>query len=95
MEMKEQDYMSQRVDDQINWLEKKSAHNQKWYKRNKSLIIIASVSIPFMAGFIEEGEEVTIMKILIAIAGPRSETAGDRTRPQCARQSRGARPRAR
>ena len=69
MEMKEQDYMSQRVDDQINWLEKKSAHNQKWYKRNKSLVIIASVSIPFMAGFIEEGDEATIMKILIAIAG--------------------------
>ena len=66
MEMKEQDYMSQRVDDQINWLEGKSAFNQKRYKFSKSIVIVASVSIPFMAGFIEDGDQATVMKLAIA-----------------------------
>ncbi len=69
MEMKEQDYMSQRVDDQINWLEGKSAFNQKRYKFSKSIVIVASVSIPFMAGFIEDGDQATVMKLAIALAG--------------------------
>jgi hypothetical protein len=69
MEMKEQDYMSQRVDDQINWLEGKSAFNQKRYKFSKSIVIVASVSIPFMAGFIEDGDQATVMKFAIAFAG--------------------------
>ncbi|MDP4710970.1 MAG: DUF4231 domain-containing protein [Saprospiraceae bacterium] len=69
MEMKEQDYMSQRVDDQINWLEGKSAFNQQRYKFSKSIVIVASVSIPFMAGFIEDGDQATVMKFAIAFAG--------------------------
>ena len=67
--MKEQDYMSQRVDDQINWLEGKSAFNQQRYKFSKSIVIVASVSIPFMAGFIEDGDQATVMKFAIAFAG--------------------------
>lgn len=69
MEMKEQDYMTQRVDDQINWLEGKSAFNQQRYKFSKSIVIVASVSIPFMAGFIEDGDQATVMKFAIAFAG--------------------------
>lgn len=67
MEMKEQDYMTQRVDDQLNWLEKKSAFNQQRYKLSKAVVIIASVSIPFLAGFIDEN--AMVMKFAIAFSG--------------------------
>ena len=67
MEMKEQEYMTQRVDDQLNWLEKKSAFNQKRYKLTKAVVIVASVSIPFLAGLIDEN--ASLMKYAIAFSG--------------------------
>lgn len=48
--MNEEEYLTSRLDDQINWYDKKSQTNQKLFKRLKiSEIIIAGI-IPFLAG---------------------------------------------
>jgi Protein of unknown function (DUF4231) len=42
--MNEQDYIKQRLDDQINWYSKKSATNKKWYRLCQfSLIVLAAL----------------------------------------------------
>ncbi len=53
--MKEADYISSRIDQQIKWYDDKSSWNQKRYKFLKTLIIFFSVSIPFLTGLIGEG----------------------------------------
>jgi|WetSurMetagenome_2_1015567.scaffolds.fasta_scaffold80227_2 hypothetical protein len=47
--MNEQEYLSERVDDQINWYDKKSKTNQKWFKRFKVIEIILSASLSLFA----------------------------------------------
>ena len=58
-----QNYLKERVDDQINWYNKKSKFNQTWYKRLKSIAILCSVSIPFLTGFAERFGDSTIVVI--------------------------------
>ncbi len=47
--MGEADYIEQRLDDQLNWFEKKSAAAQRWYKRLRLIEIVAAASIPLLA----------------------------------------------
>ena len=65
--MTEQDYLSQRVDDQINWYSKKSTFNKKRYQFIKALIIVISACIPVLA-IIISGDDNTV-KIAVGIAG--------------------------
>lgn len=65
--MDEQTYMKERVDDQITWLEGKSAWNQTRYKRIQTLIIVCSVLIPFGTGFLTD--ERQWLQISIGVAG--------------------------
>ena len=65
--MTEQDYLSQRIDDQINWYSKKSAFNKKRYQFIKALVIIISACIPVLAIVITGKDE--ILKIAVGIAG--------------------------
>lgn len=65
--MSEKQYLSERLDDQINWFDKKSAFNQKWYKRLQVMIIVASCSIPFLTGFVDENG--FYVKFTIAVLG--------------------------
>lgn len=44
--MNEQDYLTQRLDDQISWYDKKSQAHQKWYKWHKRVEIVAGAIIP-------------------------------------------------
>ncbi len=48
--MNKEDYMKDRVEDQINWYEKKSAKNKKSYHRIKVAEIILAVLLPFISG---------------------------------------------
>lgn len=54
-QLDEQAYLSQRVEDQLAWFEKKSASNQLRYKQLRMAVIFFSALIPLMVGFIEEG----------------------------------------
>ena len=61
-----EDYIEQRLNDQINWYGQKSSTNQLWFKRLRFAEIVAAAVIPFLAGF--AGESLSI-KIAIGALG--------------------------
>lgn len=52
--MNEQEYLKQRLDDQIDWYDKKSMFNQKWFKRLRNIELLLSALIPFLVGYIPQ-----------------------------------------
>ena len=60
MAIGEVEYLEQRLDDQINWYDKKSAANQAAYKRLRLIEIIAAASIPLLAGYIQKSDYVAL-----------------------------------
>ena len=48
--MNEDEYISERFEDQIRWYSKKSQFNQKWHNLLKLAEIISASFIPFIAG---------------------------------------------
>lgn len=78
MKYSEEDYLKDRVDDQIDWYDRKSQSNQKWYKWLRLIEIIAAASIPFVAGYMSDstlwpkvtaGSLGLIVAIITAIVG--------------------------
>lgn len=68
--MTDQDYIAQRIDDQIKWYSSKSRWNKKRYTNIKTLIIVLSVSIPFLTGLIGDDETFAFwLKIAIGVSG--------------------------
>lgn len=61
------DYLTDRVDNQIDWYDKKSSWNQRMFKQLQILQIAAAASIPILAGFITE--QTTEMKHVVAGIG--------------------------
>lgn len=51
--MFEEEYIKTRIDDQINWYDKKSISHQSIYKSWKITQIIISASIPFVVGYVD------------------------------------------
>ncbi len=49
--LNEEEYISERVDGQIEWYDNKSQKAQSWFKRIRIIEIIAAGSIPLFAGF--------------------------------------------
>lgn len=43
-------YLKERLEDQIDWYDRKSISNQKSFKRLQVLIIVASATILFLSG---------------------------------------------
>lgn len=60
MAMEEAEYLEQRLDDQINWYDKKSSANQAAYKRLRLIEIIAAAAIPLLAGYRQTSEYVAM-----------------------------------
>ena len=54
--MTAQEYLTKRVQDQIQWYDTKSTWNQQRYKSLKLIVIVLSVSIPFLTGLIDDYE---------------------------------------
>jgi hypothetical protein len=50
LSMTDQNPTLERLDDQINWYDKKSLFNQSWYKRLKIVQILTASAIPLAAG---------------------------------------------
>ena len=46
-----EEYIEQRLSDQIGWYDGKSGANQCWFKRLRFAEIVAAATIPFLAGF--------------------------------------------
>jgi hypothetical protein len=54
--LNEVQYIKERLEDQINWYDKKSISAQRHYKNLKRIVIITSASIPLFIGFIPEAK---------------------------------------
>lgn len=52
--MNEEQFLKERVDDQINWYDKKSQFNQRWYKCLRVGEIVSAAAIPFLAGYMSD-----------------------------------------
>ena len=46
-----EEYIEQRLNDQIGWYDRKSTANQRWFKRLRFAEIVAAATIPFLSGF--------------------------------------------
>ncbi|GMA60297.1 DUF4231 domain-containing protein [Alicyclobacillus fastidiosus] len=64
--MDEQNYLSERVDHQIQWFDDKSKFNQRWYKGLKLSQIIFSALIPLLVGFVSD---FVWIKVLVGSLG--------------------------
>lgn len=63
--MNEEEYISSRLEDQIDWYDKKSQDAQWWFKRLRIVEIISAASIPLIAGFAIEPFPVTLVVALL------------------------------
>jgi len=67
MNLNQEDYLKNRLDDQIAWYSKKSSSNRKMYKTLQMIIIITSASIPFLSGYTEQYNFLNIIVGLIGV----------------------------
>lgn len=64
--MTAEEYISERLDDQISWYSTKGAQNQKRYKWLRIIEIISAALIPFIAGM---GDKVSFGNWIVGILG--------------------------
>src|SRR6185436_20286143 len=57
----------ERLEDQLNWYDTKSAYNQRMFKWLRSATIVMSVSIPLTAGFVKQAWVTGGLGALIAL----------------------------
>ena len=70
MAIEESEYLEQRLDDQINWYDRKSASNQAAYKRLRLIEIVAAASIPLLAGYSQiTGRVGMAIGVIIGVIG--------------------------
>jgi len=67
--MNQEEYFEARLDNQIDWYDRKSGWNQRWYKRLQVLLIVASATIPFLSGYVPDGPDISSIKIMIGLLG--------------------------
>ena len=65
--MNEDEYLDQRVNDQIDWYDKKSQMSQRIYKRLRVLEIVAAATIPLLSGFSHKVNQFTIVVGLLGL----------------------------
>ena len=65
--MTKDEYLDQRLQKQIDWYDKKSQLNQRWYKFLNIAEILFAVSIPFLVSFISSAQ--SLIKIIVGILG--------------------------
>ena len=63
--MTPEEYIKNRLDDQIEWYDRKSIASQRWYKRLRLVEIILASTIPFLVGYITP--EFPKMKLLVGL----------------------------
>ena len=67
--MDEEQYFARRLDDQIDWYGKKSQWNKNWYKRLRSVEILAAVLIPFLSPLIGTSRDTFHLKLYVSGLG--------------------------
>ena len=61
-------YLQERLDDQIDWYNRKSGWNQRLHKRLRLLEVVAAASIPFLTGFIADFAFMTHVVAVVGVA---------------------------
>lgn len=65
--MNQEKYLKERLEDQIDWYDRKSGQSQKWFKRLQIASILASATIPFLVGYVTE--TTVILKVSVGVLG--------------------------
>jgi hypothetical protein len=65
--MNEQEYFDERVNDQINWYEKKGSSNKKMFLRLKVSETILALLIPLLVGYITD--DMIGLKVIVGLIG--------------------------
>ena len=65
--MTEEEYIQDRLEDQLKWYDKKSSFNQRMFKRLVVIEILFSITIPFLTSF--SSDEKPEIKIIIGTMG--------------------------
>ncbi len=65
--MTEQEYLTQRVEHQITWYDRKSLSNQRAFKALRIIEITAAAAIPLLAGQVDTGD--TRLKWVVGLLG--------------------------
>ena len=55
-----EEYIEQRLNDQIGWYDRKSSRSQRWFKRLRFTEILAATTIPFLSGFVGNSVQIKI-----------------------------------
>jgi len=55
-----EEYVEQRINDQIAWYDRRSVTNKRWFKRLRFAEIVAAATIPFLSGFADKSLEIKI-----------------------------------
>ena len=67
--MDESEYLKDRLDDQINWYDRKSIKNQKYYKLFQLILILSAAAIPLLSGYLVQKETSTYLPYIIGALG--------------------------
>lgn len=63
--MKQEDYISERLQNQIDWYDKKSLQNQKRFKTLRKVEIVVAAFIPFLSGIAASIDEFNFVFFII------------------------------
>ena len=55
-----EEYVEQRINDQIGWYDRRSITNKRWFKRLRFAEIVAAATIPFLSGFADKSLAIKI-----------------------------------
>ena len=65
------EYIEQRLSDQISWYDRKSSTSQRWFKWLRFTEIVAAATIPFLSGFAGDSFPIKIaigaLGVLVAV----------------------------
>jgi hypothetical protein len=66
-----EEYIEQRLNDQISWYDHKSGRNQCWFKWLRFAEVLAAATIPFLSGFAGDSFQIRIaigaLGVLVAV----------------------------
>ncbi len=67
MQMTEEEYIKNRLEDQINWYDLKSVSSQKLFKKLQIFQIIAAAIIPILVTYVNDTS--SILRVVVAVLG--------------------------
>jgi Protein of unknown function (DUF4231) len=63
-----EEYIEQRLNDQMGWYDGKSVTNQRWFRRLRFAEIVVAATIPFLSGFAGAHCRLRLRSVLWALS---------------------------